>query len=210
MSPGHCTAACCTWRPAQTSSMSGAGLCFSTPYMDITIPGEQNPHWEPWPRCSRSWSSCPQIRGTGPPYAWPHLDRVEAPPGGAEALHRGDVRPVAAGQRHAARGHRHLLQPRLAASVPAEVVILHFSEAPTLLTTDLLNAESSTVQEPQAASPHESLVPVRPLERRCWARLVSSRGRDTEWGTPFTQSCSCSRGSISIALTTDCQTVVYL
>ena len=35
--------------------MSGAGLCFSTPYMDITIPGEQNPHWEPWPRCSRSW-----------------------------------------------------------------------------------------------------------------------------------------------------------
>lgn len=78
---------------------------------------------------------------------------------------------------------------------------LYSSRAHTRLTTDLLKAESSTVQDPQAASPHESLVPVRPLERRCWARLVSSRGRDTEWGTPFTQSCSCSRGSISTALT---------
>jgi hypothetical protein len=35
--------------------MSGWGVSQRTPAMDITMPGEQNPHWDPWHRYSRSW-----------------------------------------------------------------------------------------------------------------------------------------------------------
>lgn len=37
------------------SSMVGCGLFLSRAYVDITIPGVQKPHWEPWALAIRSW-----------------------------------------------------------------------------------------------------------------------------------------------------------
>lgn len=36
------------------SSMLGCGLFLSKVYMDITMPGVQNPHWDPWALAIRS------------------------------------------------------------------------------------------------------------------------------------------------------------
>ena len=33
----------------------GWGLFLSREYIDITMPGVQNPHWDPWERASLSW-----------------------------------------------------------------------------------------------------------------------------------------------------------
>lgn len=36
------------WKASSTSAMVGLGLFLSRAYMDMTMPGVQNPHWEPW------------------------------------------------------------------------------------------------------------------------------------------------------------------
>lgn len=42
-------------RASVMSSMVGCGLFLSRAYVDITIPGVQKPHWEPWALAIRSW-----------------------------------------------------------------------------------------------------------------------------------------------------------
>lgn len=37
-----------------TSSLDGFGFFLSKVYMDITNPGEQYPHWDPWRLANRS------------------------------------------------------------------------------------------------------------------------------------------------------------
>lgn len=44
-------------RASVTSSKVGCGLFLSNVYMDITIPGVQNPHWDPWAFAIRSWKT---------------------------------------------------------------------------------------------------------------------------------------------------------
>ena len=43
----------CTWKYVSMSSMSGLGLFLSRVYMDMTMPGVQKPHWEPWEEAIR-------------------------------------------------------------------------------------------------------------------------------------------------------------
>lgn len=45
------------WKASSTSAIVGVGLFLNRAYMDITIPGVQNPHWEPWDFAIRSWTS---------------------------------------------------------------------------------------------------------------------------------------------------------
>lgn len=48
-------------RAAIICSMEGSAWFLSKAYMDITIPGVQKPHWEPWHLASLSWKETPQI-----------------------------------------------------------------------------------------------------------------------------------------------------
>ena len=48
-----------TYIPSNALSISfcvGKGLFLRRVYMDITIPGVQNPHWEPWDFAIRSYT----------------------------------------------------------------------------------------------------------------------------------------------------------
>lgn len=47
-------------RAAIICSEVGSGWFLSKVYMDITIPGVQKPHWEPWHLASLSWNEIPQ------------------------------------------------------------------------------------------------------------------------------------------------------
>lgn len=43
------------WKASSISAIIGVGLFLSRAYMDMTIPGVQKPHWEPWAFAIRSW-----------------------------------------------------------------------------------------------------------------------------------------------------------
>lgn len=45
------------WKASSTSAMVGVGLFLSNAYMDMTMPGVQKPHWEPWAFAIRSWNT---------------------------------------------------------------------------------------------------------------------------------------------------------
>lgn len=54
----------CWFLPPRASLMSstvGWGLFLSRVYMDITIPGVQKPHWEPWALAIRSYKQAPTV-----------------------------------------------------------------------------------------------------------------------------------------------------
>ena len=38
------------------SSIEGLGLFLSRVYMDMTMPGVQKPHWDPWESAMRCWT----------------------------------------------------------------------------------------------------------------------------------------------------------
>ena len=40
------------------SSILGHGLFLNKVYIDMTIPGVQNPHWEPWASANFCWTAC--------------------------------------------------------------------------------------------------------------------------------------------------------
>ena len=47
-----------TWKYVSMSSIFGAGLFRSKVYMDMTMPGVQNPHCDPWASASFCWTAC--------------------------------------------------------------------------------------------------------------------------------------------------------
>ena len=47
-----------TWKYVSMSSMFGFLLFLRRVYMDMTMPGVQNPHWEPWELAIRSCTAC--------------------------------------------------------------------------------------------------------------------------------------------------------